>query len=151
MRAVVIDSDDRILLVRFEFPDGALRWAAPGGGIEPDEDVMAALRRELREELGLTSPQIGPEVWTRTHIVPFVNGLWDGQSERFFLIETERFDPTPTVSDEELAAEFVTGMRWWTIEELHAANVTFAPARLPELVASLIKNGPPPRPIDTGV
>ena len=33
-RAVVIDPEGRVLLVRFEFPRGTV-WATPGGGQEP--------------------------------------------------------------------------------------------------------------------
>ena len=36
VRALVIDPDHRVLLVRFEFPT-ATRWALPGGGLEPGE------------------------------------------------------------------------------------------------------------------
>ena len=33
-RAVVLDPDDRVLLVRFVFPNTGERWALPGGGLE---------------------------------------------------------------------------------------------------------------------
>ena len=52
-RAIVLDPDDRILLVRFQFPHGTF-WATPGGGIEPGETPEEAVRRELAEEAGLT-------------------------------------------------------------------------------------------------
>ncbi|MDP9465373.1 MAG: NUDIX domain-containing protein, partial [Actinomycetota bacterium] len=64
VRALVIDPDQRVLLVRFEFPT-ATRWALPGGGLEPGEDHLDALRRELEEELGLVDAVIGPQIWHR--------------------------------------------------------------------------------------
>jgi 8-oxo-dGTP pyrophosphatase MutT (NUDIX family) len=52
VRAVVLDPDERVLLVRFEFPNWR-GWATPGGGIDPGESDEAAIRRELAEETGL--------------------------------------------------------------------------------------------------
>ena len=49
VRALVIDPDDRVLLVRFEFPNTGTHWATPGGGVEPGETDHQALRRELDE------------------------------------------------------------------------------------------------------
>ena len=150
VRAVVLDPDDRILLVRFEFPD-TIFWATPGGGLEPHETHEEALLRELEEEVGLTDIVLGPLIWTRTHVEPFASGLWDGQAERFFLLRTPRFEPAPRQTWEQLAAEWVTDVRWWTQEELAAADGKFAPRRLPELVAALLRDGPPGEPLDVGV
>jgi 8-oxo-dGTP diphosphatase len=51
---LVVDDRDRVLLARRP-PDGplALEWELPGGKIEPGEAPVAAVRRELEEELGL--------------------------------------------------------------------------------------------------
>ena len=49
VRAVVVDPDDRVLLVRFEFPHW-IGWATPGGGVDSGETDEAAIRRELAEE-----------------------------------------------------------------------------------------------------
>ena len=54
-----MDDDDRILLVHFEFSDWT-GWATPGGGIDPDESLDAAIRRELQEEVGLVDVELGP-------------------------------------------------------------------------------------------
>jgi 8-oxo-dGTP diphosphatase len=149
-RAVILDPAGRILLVRFEFPERAL-WACPGGGIEPGESHADALRRELREEVGLELEDVGPCIWTRTHVIPFLDGRWDGQVEQFFLVEVDPFEPVPLLSLDQLRAEFVTGMRWWTADELAASGEIHAPRRLPQLVAELRASGRPPTPIDAGV
>ena len=60
VRAGVLDARERVLLVRFSFPDGTELWATPGGGVEGDEDDAGALRRELAEEVGLGEAVIGP-------------------------------------------------------------------------------------------
>jgi hypothetical protein len=51
----------------------------------------------------------------------------------------------------ELNAEYVTDVRWWTLEELETFAGQFAPRRLPLLVRRLIQEGPPSEPIDVGV
>jgi 8-oxo-dGTP diphosphatase len=146
----VIDPDDRILLVRFEFPTRTV-WATPGGGIEPGESAEDALRRELAEETGLTSIEVGPVLWTRLHIVPFIGGQWDGQREQYHLVRTAAFTPKPRHSWEQLNAEYVFELRWWALGQLSEAAEVFAPRRLPELFGTLLRDGPPPEPIDAGV
>jgi ADP-ribose pyrophosphatase YjhB (NUDIX family) len=149
-RAVLLDPADRILLVRFEFPTRSL-WATPGGGLEPGETHEHAIVRELEEEVGLVGFELGPWIWTREHVFPFESGLWDGQVERYMLVRTHAFEPVPRFTPDELAAEFVTAVRWWTPAELTASDELFAPRRLPELVAALLRDGPPEEPFDVGV
>ena len=52
---------DRILLCRHEKP-GKEYWLLPGGGVEGGESLAEALRRELREEIGIADdlPFEGP-------------------------------------------------------------------------------------------
>lgn len=122
-----------MLLVRFEFHRGTL-WATPGGGQEPGEDDAATVRRELDEEVGLRDPDVGAHLWTRTVIVPFLDGSWDGQCERVYLVRSASFVPRPTMSWEQLMAEHVHELRWWSVEELLEAGqqgVRFAPPRAP--------------------
>ena len=155
VRALVIDPDQRVLLVRWQFPNLHV-WGTPGGGIEPGEDSASALRRELHEELGLDDPLIGPQIWERTHIIPFIDGRWDGQHDRFFLIHTKSFEPTPRLTWEPLNAENLFELRCWTIDELDAFEPTtrrefFAPRRFQPLYRALLADGPQATPADTGV
>ena len=150
IRALVVDPEQRVVLVRFEFP-GRTFWATPGGGVEHGEDDAATLTRELREELGLeVDSALGPCVWVRTHVFPM--GDWDGQTERYYLLRTPAFTISPALSPEALRGEGVAELRWWTLEELEAAtDVVFAPRGLPLLLRELLRDGPAVEPIDVGV
>jgi len=152
VRAVVFDPAMRVLLVRFEFPDVTV-WATPGGGQEPGEDDETTLRRELHEELGLVVTDIGPHIWNRLHVIPFIGGHWDGQRDRVYLVHAAAFEPQPSLTWEQLRAERVHELRWWTPEEFAAVDesVLFAPRRLPTLLADLVAMGAPAEPIDVGV
>lgn len=147
VRGLLLADDRRVLLVRFEFPS-ATRWALPGGGLEPGEDHLDALRRELDEEVGLVDAPIGPQIWHRLHIVPFLNGEFDGQRERIHLVECTSFDPVPRLSWEQMNAEFVHELRWWTIDEIARSDAHFVPRRLHTLLEMLLRDGPPTDPID---
>jgi 8-oxo-dGTP pyrophosphatase MutT (NUDIX family) len=150
-RAIVVDEDERVLLVKFDFGERGEVWATPGGGIEGDESDETALRRELQEEAGLSEFELGQLVWVRTHLVPMGAGRWDGQTERYYLVRTPAFEPRPRLTWDELREEAMTAIRWWDLDELEAAQVAFAPRRLPALLRELLLHGPPPEPIDVGV
>ncbi|MFC1957963.1 NUDIX hydrolase [Chloroflexota bacterium] len=50
---VAVDADDNVLLVnQFREPVGKKLLEIPAGGIDPGEDAVTAVRREMREETG---------------------------------------------------------------------------------------------------
>ncbi len=65
--AIIVRDDGKILICQRnkEQPLG-LKWEFPGGKIEPNEEPVAALERELNEELGIIA-EIGEEVERFVH------------------------------------------------------------------------------------
>jgi 8-oxo-dGTP diphosphatase len=50
---VIVEHNDRLLLVRHVRPGRYDFWVAPGGGVQGGETLSAAAEREVREESGL--------------------------------------------------------------------------------------------------
>ena len=145
-RALILSSDDHILLVKFRFPDGTELWATPGGGREPNETHEQALKRELIEEVGLQNPVVGEHIWDQLEMWKHRGGKFDGQRDYIYLVRVpERFEPKPSMTWEQLNSECVFELRWWSVEELLSSSSAnkFTPASLPTLVTDLVKNGPP--------
>ncbi|GEO32425.1 (deoxy)nucleoside triphosphate pyrophosphohydrolase [Cellulomonas aerilata] len=74
------------------------RWEFPGGKVEPGEDVLAAVHRELAEELGV-------EVELGTELVGPEGGAWRLSDRYVMRLWTARVtvgEPQPLVEHDEL-------------------------------------------------
>jgi double-stranded uracil-DNA glycosylase len=147
VRALVLDREQRVLLVKFVDVVGQVWWATPGGGIAEGESHDQTLRRELAEELGLREFEPGPEIWTREHTFAWMGRILRAR-EHIHLVRVEEHEPKPTV---DLPAEGVHELRWWSLAELEAAEETLVPRRLAHFLRKLLEQGPPASPVDVGV
>lgn len=153
VRALVLDERDRILLCRSPLPTGRTLWAAPGGGVEPGETDRDALRRELREEIGLVPDGDPPHVWHQEVVSPDLLAGYDGVVNDYYLVRVAAFTPRPAMSGAELAAEQLTGTRWWPASAIAAYRGTdlFSPRDLATPLAALVTGGVPPEPVHLGL
>jgi 8-oxo-dGTP pyrophosphatase MutT (NUDIX family) len=94
--ALVVDEQGRVLLVEQTYTDG---WYLPGGGVRRKEALDAALRRELREEVGIeptAEPRLHGLYWNfREHksdcIAVFVVDRWSRKPARSIEIVRDAF------------------------------------------------------------
>ena len=151
-RVLVIDPDGRLLLLGARLTDPAvppgdvLFWYTPGGGIEDGETQRAAAVRELAEEVGLVVEEAALEgpVWLRRHVGEFAGVAIDSR-ETFFVLRdvVHEVDPSGRTELELLGEE---PHRWWSLAEVAAGSVEFAPADLAEALPRLLAgpwSGPP--------
>ena len=105
---VITDGDGRVLLIRRRDTG---RWEPPGGVLELDESIEAGLRREVREETGLTIEPVA------------LTGVYKNMARGILALvfRCNALSGHLTVNEE------VSGFRWATPEEVNGmADEAFA-------------------------
>ena len=148
-RVLLVDDRDRLLLFRhINDTTGAPFWCPPGGAVEAGEDAAAAAVREVREETG-ADVVLGPEVWHRRHVVAWGGVTYDCR-ERWFLARVPAYEVDMSGCTPAEGLD-ITAHRWWPVAELAAATERLVPADLATLLPALLREGPPPAPVEVGV
>jgi predicted amidohydrolase len=149
VRCLLVDHAGRALLVRYADDRAAGDWwGVPGGGLDPGEDHLAAVRRELAEELARDDLAVGPWIGRRCHT--FWLGRWMTQRERWVLCRVEPFEVDPA-HVRTLAAEAIRELRWWSPEELRSEAPVLTPRDLPGLLDRIARGDLPGPDDDLGV
>jgi predicted amidohydrolase len=149
VRCLVVDQAGRALLVHFaDDQTGRTWWSPPGGGLDPGEDHLAAVRRELREELDQDGLRIGPWIGRRTHTYWWQR--WRTQRERWVLCRAERFE-VDAGHVASLSAENIRGLRWWSAGEIRSSGIVTTPRDLAGLLDRVAGGRLPDADSDLGV
>jgi ADP-ribose pyrophosphatase YjhB (NUDIX family) len=140
-RVVLLDPDDRVLLMRYDDgPPNGRHWTTPGGGVEDGEDYQAAALRELAEETGWHDITLAGELHRRSFEMDY-GGLMVNQQERLYLARTE-LRARPIVGVEAMhAADCIAAWQWWTLAELDATGEEIWPAGLADLIRGATQRG----------
>ena len=136
-RLLVVDPEDRVLLLRFNHRNGPLAgqvyWATPGGALEPTETWEAAALRELAEETGIVAADPGRPVHARDFPLQMPDGSWVEAQERFFLIRVPAAE-VDTARRTAHEAEVLDRHRWWSLSELGRTTDIVHPGNLPDIL-----------------
>lgn len=135
-RLIVLNSEGRALMFRYDVPGRDPFWVTAGGECDPGETFEDAARRELLEETGITADP-GPQIARMTPEFVTVEGEPVQADERFFLIRVDeaRID---TAGHTELEQALMTQHRWFTLAELEHWHEAVFPVELAAMIRSHI-------------
>ncbi len=144
-RVVLVDPDQRVLLLSGTDPEVGTRWwITPGGGAENGEPLTDTAIREVAEETGMRlnhDALVGP-IWRRVARFHFT-GIDYEQTEFYFAAAADSsvlapVDTAGHTNDERLT---LTGHRWWPEDALLTTDEDVYPrelaARLPDVIGAL--------------
>lgn len=134
-RVVLLDPDDRVLLMRYDAPPpNGVHWSTPGGGLDEGEDYRSGACRELAEETGWTDISLLGEIHRRTLVMEW-GGHLVRQHERLYLARTSQRQREITGVEAMHASDGIAAWRWWTLDEIDSA----AEPVWPEGLAGIIR------------
>ena len=128
-RALIVE-DESILLVEFDDETG-LYYNLPGGGVDPGESILEALKREAQEEASVEI-KVGSLVFVIEY-EPERNSFWAGSVPALCLVFDCQLSSTakPRLSDQPDPSQ--TAVKWVKLSELESVEL------LPHMVDQIIE------------
>jgi ADP-ribose pyrophosphatase YjhB (NUDIX family) len=120
VQAIILKEDERLLLLSSPTRNRPGEWQIISGGLEAAETVLAGVLREVSEEAG-PQMQVRPlgvvhaQTFHYDDQVPYMIGI-------YYLLAYEGGEVQPGDDMRD------THYRWWSLEELTAANIQFHPS-----------------------
>jgi 8-oxo-dGTP pyrophosphatase MutT (NUDIX family) len=155
VRALLFDPAGRLLLFRYRndpniynighAPAQADYWGTVGGGVEGDEDLQTAIRREIEEETGHGNIVLGPAVWQRRTDLMFY-GTPLHIDETYFVAHTADTQLS-TAGHTQIERKFVAEMKWWDVAALEQSADLVYPLGMQPLVRALAGGIYPEKPV----
>jgi len=136
---LIIDAQDRLLLFRYVFREGALAgddyWGTPGGALEDGETFEQAAIRELSEETGIRIAHVDPHIAEREFVLRVPSGEDVMAQERYFVVRVGEvgLSRSGLLPDE---VDVIAEHKWWTREAIAKREVQIWPEDLLAMLAS---------------
>ncbi|MDB9784486.1 RNA pyrophosphohydrolase [Pelagibacteraceae bacterium] len=125
---VVLNSRNEVFVAKRK-DNPVNKWQMPQGGVEPGEELLSAMRRELYEETSIKSFKIIRELeyWLEYELPKNLVGIiwkgkYRGQKQKWFIVRFEGSDEEINLETEN--PEFIE-WKWIDIKELPNVIVNF--------------------------